>query len=390
MLNRLGIRWKLTLLQTGLFLVAGAVVVTLAYFENQVVIMPARFTDVEGETPVPELATSAGPTGGVELWRRTTLSSLLLQWTVALSVMTLLAGFLAWWATGRVLNRVQRMTAQARGISTANLHERIGVEGPQDEIKELSDTFDDLLTRLDDAFHAQGRFIANASHELRTPLAVARTTIQVGLSSTDPKRVERVRRELLHNNDRCVALINGLLTLAHCEQGLHRREAVALDEVARRVVADRPVDDSTDGSGITLHASEVCRVWGDSVLLSQLVHNLVDNAVRYNVPGGHVLIEVHRDGRLRVGNTGPMVGPNEVAGLFEPFRRGAGRVGTTDGAGLGLSIVRAIVRAHEGRIDARAKEDGGLLIDVALPPSRTYVTSATMASPREANESPAR
>ncbi|BCJ49104.1 hypothetical protein Asp14428_05790 [Actinoplanes sp. NBRC 14428] len=226
MLSRLTLRWRFTLLHTGVFLVAGALVVTMVYLQNRIVI--ARVTTLDAA----DLRGVGGPTSpaaatpsatrlldAISIRRNDAIGTILTQWIVALAVMTLIVGVLAWWFTGRVLNRVHVITSQARRISTDNLHERIAVDGPADELKELSDTLDDLLSRLGDAFSTQARFIANASHELRTPLAVARTTLQVGLATTDPERVRRVRDELLRNNDRCIALINGLLTLARGEQG---------------------------------------------------------------------------------------------------------------------------------------------------------------------------
>ncbi|MBB4687211.1 sensor histidine kinase [Amycolatopsis jiangsuensis] len=362
MLSRLGIRAKLTVLQTGVFFVAGCVVVTVIYFQNQVVIAPIQVRGGgQAHRSVP------GTAEGVAIWRNDTLSTLLTQWIVALLAMTALTGLLTWWVTGRVLKPVRRMTAQARRISSANLHERIGVHGPHDEFKHLSDTFDDLLARLDNAFHAQGRFIANASHELRTPLAVARTTLQIGLAGTDPERVRRVRDDLLQNNDRCIALINGMLTLATCEQGLRERDTVALDAVVRQAVGEYAAADPGGGPRITLVAPDGCPVAGDGLLLGQLTRNLVENAVRYNVPGGQVLVEVGREGLLRVTNTGPVIEQSAVAALFEPFRRGVERTASPNGAGLGLSIVHAIVTAHDGTIHARAREGGGLVIEVTVP-----------------------
>ncbi|MEK8170350.1 ATP-binding protein [Streptomyces sp. M19] len=302
-------------------------------------------------------------------------AGLLVQSVIAFLLLSAVAGLLGWWLTGRVLRRVHHMTAQAKRISTANLHQRIALQGPEDEIKELSDTFDQLLARLDEAFHAQGRFIANASHELRTPLTLARTAIQVGLSSADPDRIPQIKEELLRANDRCVALINGLLELARGEQGLHQRDPVRLDTVARQTV--REIDPR--GVDIRLHAHP-CEVTGDPLLLGQLVRNLVDNAVRYNAPGGQVTVRVGRRerpgratpgaawGGLTVDNTGPHVPADQVDALFEPFRRGTvERTGRSEGSGLGLSIVRAIVTAHGGHVHAAPRRSGGLSVAVTVP-----------------------
>ncbi|MFF3853204.1 sensor histidine kinase [Micromonospora sp. NPDC002575] len=372
MLSRLTLRWRLTVLQTAVFLGAGVVVVTMAYLQNRNVIAVAiKANDVPGDT-----VWAAGPAqrtastrnlDAIAVRRDEALSTLLTQWIVALVVMTAIAGLLAWWVTGRVLHRVHLMTAQTRRISTANLHERIAVQGPADEIKELSDTFDDLLNRLEEAFSAQARFIANASHELRTPLTVARTTLQVGLATKDPARINRVREELLRNNDRCIALINGLLTLARGEHGRRRREAVELDEIVRQAAAESAATAAPGGPRLRIDVPSRCTVSGDPLLLAQLVHNLVDNALRYNRPGGQAFVELDTDGRLTVSNTGPVIAADEADRLFEPFYRRAERTGRTDGAGLGLSIVRAIADACDGHATARPRDGGGLVVEVLIP-----------------------
>jgi signal transduction histidine kinase len=370
MLNRLTLRWRLTLMHTGVFIAVAAMVVTMVFVQNRIVITKV------GTFSAADLATlQSGATGRTEKTSPTTfldaiavqrndaIGTLLTQWIVAFAVLTAIVGLLAWWVTGRVLNRVHAMTAQARHISAANLHERIAVHGPADELRELSDTFNDLLTRMDDAFSAQARFIANASHELRTPLAVARTTLQIGLATTDPGRVRRVRDELLRNNDRCIALINGLLTLAHGEQRRRGQQRVEFDDVVREAVADQRPDEPR----LRLDIPGACTVAGDPLLLAQLVHNLVDNALRYNVPGGEVLVRLTPGGHLTVSNTGPAIGADEATRLFEPFFRGAQRTGRTDGAGLGLSIVRAVAVSCGGVATATPRDGGGLVVEVYLP-----------------------
>jgi len=365
-MKRVTLRTRLTLVHTGLFLLASTIVVMLVYFQNrtsildlQQVVTPRVFTSGSGDTArtQPEPVTQA--------WDDV-LTGLLTQSVVTFLILGAVAGALGWWLTGRVLRRVHLMTAQARRISTANLHQRIELTGPQDELKELADTFDDLLTRLDKAFLMQGRFIANASHELRTPLTVMRTVIQVGLSSTEPDQVLRAKGELLRSNDRSIALINGLLQLARGEQELHRREPVRLDTVVEHVLRE------TTTPGVVMEAhTDPCLVQGDELLLSQVCRNLVDNAARYNVPGGTVWVRVTHDngwGHLNVANTGPAVPADDVASLFEPFHRGtAQRTGGPDGAGLGLSIVRAVAAVHGGRVHAKPRTDGGLSVTVEIP-----------------------
>ncbi|MFC9340297.1 ATP-binding protein [Streptomyces sp. NPDC057020] len=287
----------------------------------------------------------------------------MLMWSaLALLGMACCAVVVGWWTAGRVLRPVHEMTARAARLSERNLHDRIAVTGPDDELKELGDTIDALLGRLETAFDSQRRFIANASHELRTPLATQRAAIQVGLDDSCD-----VRQVLLDANRRSERLIDGLLLLARSERGLAEREDVPLGELAEEEWADADV--VADGGVVR----------GSRVLLGQLVRNLVANAVAYNVPDGTVGVRAE-GGVLTVTNTGPVVPPDEVAGLFEPFRRGEGRDRMGPGAGLGLSIVRSIAEAHGGRVRAVARgagEGGGLVVTVTLPVTVTAVTAVT-------------
>ncbi|MFB7372669.1 sensor histidine kinase [Streptomyces sp. NPDC056222] len=309
-----------------------------------------------------------------------------LMWScLALVVMAFGAVVVGWWTAGRVLRPVHEMTARARRLSERNLHERIAAGGPDDELKELGDTIDALLGRLEAAFDSQRRFIANASHELRTPLATQRAAIQVGLDDSS-----EVKQVLLDSNRRSERLIEGLLLLARSERGLEAREDVRLGEVVEEecetygvgVVAGPAgmagaaavaVGASAGGAGGGVAGDGVASaggvVRGNRVLLGQLVRNLVANAVAYNVPGGSVEVSV-QGGVLTVVNTGPVVAADDVPGLFEPFRRGEGRDRMGPGAGLGLSIVRSIAAAHGGTVGAVARgveQGGGLVVTVTLP-----------------------
>ncbi|MFD9035464.1 sensor histidine kinase [Streptomyces sp. NPDC059567] len=336
---------------------------------------------------------------------------------LALVVMAFGAVVLGWWTAGRVLRPVHEMTARARRLSERNLHERIAAGGPDDELKELGDTIDALLARLEAAFDSQRRFIANASHELRTPLATQRTAIQVGLDDSS-----EVKQVLLDSNRRSERLIEGLLLLARSERGLEAREDVRLGEVVEEECETYGVGVAgvgvagagvagvgvgvAGGSGVAVPvasagasaggaaaasaggsgggvaggaaggsgggvsvASAGGVVRGNRVLLGQLVRNLVANAVAYNIPDGSVEVSV-QGGVVTVVNTGPVVAADEVPGLFEPFRRGEGRDRMGPGAGLGLSIVRSIAAAHGGTVEAVARgaeEGGGLVVTVTLP-----------------------
>ncbi|GAA1194299.1 ATP-binding protein [Streptomyces hebeiensis] len=290
----------------------------------------------------------------------------MLFWSVAaLVVMAACAVGVGWWTAGRVLRPVHAMTAQARRLSERNLHERIGANGPDDELKELGDTLDALLARLQKAFDSQRRFIANASHELRTPLATQRTAIQVGLDEgCTAEELARTKKTLLDNNRRSEQLIEGLLVLARSEREVQDKELIDLGEA----VAEEAARHRLDRSVVVTDAE---RVRGNRLLLGQMVGNLLVNAVTYNVPGGSVDIRV-RGAELVVRNTGPVVAEEDVPALFEPFRRGEGRDRMGRGAGLGLSIVRSIAKAHGGTVEAEpGGEGGGLVVTVRLPVAET-------------------
>ncbi|MFI2313818.1 histidine kinase [Streptomyces sp. CB00072] len=301
----------------------------------------------------------------------------LLYWSIAaLLVMTGCAVAVGWWTAGRVLRPIHDMTEKARRLSAHTLHERMAPTGPDDELKELGETLDALLARLEKAFDSQQRFIANASHELRTPLATQRAAIQIGLDDPSPEDLVRTRQTLLDTNRRSERLIEGLLVLARSERGLaaDEREAVRLDDVVREEAARRPAVRGADGSGpggrgpAVNVAVAACSVRGNRLLLAQLVANLLANAVTYNVPGGSVEVSLTGEGALRVRNTGPVVSEADIAGFFEPFRRGEGRDRMGPGSGLGLSIVRSIAVAHGGTVTARpGPEGGGLAVTVRLP-----------------------
>ncbi|MFF0484807.1 ATP-binding protein [Streptomyces sp. NPDC004435] len=293
--------------------------------------------------------------------------------TVSVTVLlcyAVLSVALAWWTAGRVLRPIAVITDTARRLSGENLHERIALDAPPGELKRLADTFDGMLGRMERLVSAQQRFAANAAHELRTPLAVQRAAAEIGLAGDpSPERVARMRAKLIEVSDGSERIIEGLLLLAASEQGLRERATVAVDELARRAAG--ALADEAAERGVTLDVRALpLDVEGDPVLLERLLHNLVANAVRHNVPHGRVEVRTGPGTGIEVANTGPVVPPDTVDLLFEPFRRLNERAHAPgEGAGLGLSIVDAIARAHGATATATAHpedEGGGLTVRVVF------------------------
>ncbi|RFU41604.1 sensor histidine kinase [Actinomadura logoneensis] len=310
-------------------------------------------------------------------FQKATLDSVLTQGAIALGLVALAALGLGWLMADRALRPVQRITETARRVARSHdLTERIGYDGPRDEVRELADTFDTMLGRLSRAFDGQRRFVANASHELRTPLAINRTLVDVAVRRRGASEdVRRLGESLLVVNERHERLIDGLLTLAGGENEVTERVPLDLADVARHVV-DLAAAEGGEAAerDVTVRGElDPAPTAGDPVLLERLVQNLVENAVRHNHRGGtcRVLTGVH-DGwtELTVTNTGPVVPAYETETIFEPFRRlGAERVRSDRGSGLGLSIVRAVAGAHGGTAAASPNPRGGLRVTVRLPNS---------------------
>ena len=297
---------------------------------------------------------------------------LLIISAVALAVFVAGAVALGWLLAGRVLRPLSTITATARRISASSLHERLALHGPDDELKELADTLDNLFARLEASFDAQRRFAANASHELRTPLTRERTLLQVTLAdpAATPGTWQAVGQELLASNAEQERLVEALLTLASSEAAGLEHELVDLAAVTSAAL-------TTAGPAISrlgLHVQADIKpadLYGDPLLVQQLAANLIDNAVRHNIPDGAIHISTGTsEGRaiLSVANSGLVIPAPEVERLFQPFHRLGPRRSRRDGGhGLGLSIVRAIVTAHAATIVAQPRPDGGLAIDVAFP-----------------------
>ena len=390
------VRLRLTLVYSGLFLAAGAVLLAVTYglvaqslstTPSSAAVSPAsKYVDQavqacksENLDPVAlakcenvaEQSLNGVSKASEEFQRSRTLAHLLDYSLAALAAVAFGSACLGWIVAGRVLRPVHAITAAARRASEQNLGERIALTGPHDELKELADTFDAMLERLDAAFASQRRFVANASHELRTPLTVMRTAIDVTLAKPDrtPAQLEAMAAEVRQAVDRAEALIEALLTLARSDRGSGPRERL---DVA--ILAEDALDAAAPAireHPVTVQAAlEPAPAVGDPVLVERLVTNLIDNAVRHNVAHGWVQVATGtREGMafIDVANGGPVIPAELVPSLFEPFRRLSGRSGSPDGTGLGLSIVRSVAAAHCGQATAHPRPSGGLEVSVSLP-----------------------
>jgi signal transduction histidine kinase len=402
-LPRPTIRLRLTLLYGTLFLLASAALLGLAYLAFTTTTLEVN-VGPNGQVTVTfggafgggGANTLAAPFGGsaadlpkllqtvVESQHAAEQQYYLRLSLVALAILAIASVLIGWFVAGRLLRRLRTMSAAARAISSTNLGLRLAPSGPDDELKELGDTFDDLLGRLERSFEAQRQFVANASHELRTPLARQRALVQYALGDDQPSldgwrsTFERV----LAAEEQQERLLGALLTLARGEQGLQRVEPVDLAEVTDAALRSRHQDIEAAGLHLDVHLAPT-PVLGDPQLLERLAANLIDNATRYNIPAG--VIEVTTEGRLgeavlRVTNSGPSIPAPDIDRLFEPFQRLPERSARGEGWGLGLSIVRAIVTAHAGVVHARARQAGGLMVEVRIPAtseSRLSQTSHT-------------
>ncbi len=384
------IRLKLTLLYGALFVLMGAALLGVTNLASAAT-SPAVTVDANGEVrvsiesplgggTVTQVAPFGGSAGDVPRLLEAVVAGQhdiqqRFQFVVSaasLIALALVSVVVGWFVAGRVLRPLRTMTAAARAISSTNLALRIAQAGPDDELKDLGATFDDLLGRLERSFEAQRQFVANASHELRTPLARQRAVAQFALSDPEPTlEAWRVGFErILAAEEQQERLLEALFTLARSERGLDRRPVVDLAEVVDSAVRARAVDIEINGLSVEMRL-EPAAVRGDPRLLERLVANLLDNAIHHNVPRGQLFVATavrRRQSTLLVANGGPSIPPTEVDRLFEPFRRlQPDRTTRDDGWGLGLSIVRAIVSAHDGSVRARARDAGGLEVEASIP-----------------------
>ncbi|WP_053848495.1 HAMP domain-containing sensor histidine kinase [Streptomyces sp. NRRL B-24085] len=380
------IRIRLTLLYGGMFLIAGILLLSIIY------LVAAQALNVGSKLPfeittgsvTSDICSNLPSSGTSEVMNRAinacvndqrqhALDDLLSRSLLALLGLAIIAFAFGYAMAGRVLSPLGRILRTARAVAGSDLSRRIELDGPDDELKELADTFDDMLERLERAFTAQQRFVGNASHELRTPLAINRTLLEVHLSDPGaPVELQQLGKTLLATNERSEQLVEGLLLLARSDNQIVERKPVDLAEVAGQAVDQ--VHGEAAAKGVAIRGEQkTAVVQGNGVLLERIALNLVQNAVRYNVPEDgwvEVTTEVqHGQAVLTVTNTGPVVPAYEVDNLFEPFKRlrGADRTGSDKGVGLGLSIVRSVARAHGGHITAQPREGGGLVMRVTLP-----------------------
>ena len=383
-------RLRLSLFYGGLFLLSGVVLLAITnilvrsttgdfvFFQMSGKGLPlaknsptpkAIFTYRNHYTP-PHLLAQASKAEALALrTHQSDLHQLLVQSCTALGVMTVLSVVLGWLVAGHVLRPLRSITASAQRISANNLHERLGIAGPDDEFKELGDTLDGLLSRLEASFEAQRRFVANASHELRTPLTVERTLLQLALADPVATRasLRATCEELLLYGEAQERLIEALLTLATSEQGLETSHPVDLSAITELVVGAVRPEASELGLTLERDIQPACTA-GDPLLVERLVTNLVHNALRHNTPGGWARVRTGVRGGLAyvsVSNTGPVVDGNDIERLFQPFQRLDGpRLSHSQGHGLGLAIVKAVAGAHKATVTAQAQPGGGLAIEV--------------------------
>jgi len=360
------LRLRLTLLYCLMSVVSGAVLLAIMYALAQ--------SSVDAKIPAESVAEPVGGPGGgpvgAPVIERVQGSDVLVLPGIALAIMALISLALGWLIAGRMLRPVRTMTGRLHQISERNVHERLSVTGPRDELKDLADTIDELLGRLDTALDGHKRFVANAAHELRTPLTVEHALLEEPLIDPDAtlESFQANFERLLAISDQRGRLLESLLTLSSSEHARDRGEPVDLAGLTEQALRAR-------GSALDLHRLKVeatitpARIFGDPALIERLVANLCDNAIHYNVPGGRVEVGTRlADGQavFSVANTGAAVPPEQVDRLFEPFQR-LHRVADDGHHGLGLSIVRAIAVAHGATLTAHPRPEGGLAVEVAFP-----------------------
>jgi signal transduction histidine kinase len=390
----LSLRVRLAALIGLLLVISGAALLAISYglvSSNLNTPLPAGVPALSGAPPTNHQSPAAQPTPGPSTGTpaapgtrgsphalgatqhalaKRTLDRLVTQYLAVLAVVVLLAVALGWLLAGRLLRSVRAITSVARRVTGSNLDERIGLHGPRDELRELADTFDGMLARLDAVFSAQRRFVADASHELRTPLATMRAELEV--LAADPNAaiadIEAATLVLRRQLARSEELIEALLALARSEPELLACEAVDLAEIAREALADAATDAAARRLRIDAQLASAT-VHADRRLLTLMVGNLLSNAIKHNREAGWLTVRTAvqtERALLVVANSGSTVPADEVAHLAQAFRRG-GRARIGDGHGLGLAIVAAVAHAHLGQLTIEPMSGGGLRVEARLP-----------------------
>jgi len=374
-------RLRLTALQGGLFLLCGVVLLGVLYL---------LFTWTTGKLPQVNPPPAPASTLQAAKEARTAMvagqivasdrDELLINSIIALGIVTVVAVALGWLAARRVLRPLSTITAAARQISASSLRERLNLPGPRDELKDLGDTLDDLFARLETSFEAQQRFVGNASHELRTPLTMMRTALDVAACNPHPagRDVAILAAKVRRGLDQADRLVEGFLMLARAQNGsCTGGAAVSLGQLASAALAER--SQAITAMQLTIEqAGRDAAVAGSELLLTRMIDNVIDNAVRHNQPGGRIQVTTQADGTqawLTVETGGRMLDDREIRQLAQPFRRLApDRTRSDNGTGLGLSIVAAIAATHHGTLDLQARPQGGLRVIIELPAATKTVT----------------
>jgi signal transduction histidine kinase len=376
-LPRRTIRARLAVLFFAVFLASGAVLLAVT-----VAVWQSRTGGVTvSAVPVAHGVGSNPATGSTQ--HSSDRHQLLIAAAIALAIMGGLSLAVGWLVAGRFLRPLRTIITSTREISASNLHERLRLAGPDDELKELADTFDELLDRLERSFAFERQFVANASHELRTPLAGMRTSLDVAMAKSVPvpAHIETLARRLRRELDQIDRLLESFLTLAHSQHGAPADlSTVSLSELARVAIGDRVAAIATKGLRVEEGPAAHAWVAGSLTLLSRMVENVIDNSIGHNLQGGWIRVTSADDdtrARLVVENGGTPLDPEQVDNLTEPFRRlGAERTGSDEGAGLGLAIVASILEAHAGTLSLEALPDGGLRVAISLPLADRAATGA--------------
>jgi signal transduction histidine kinase len=360
------IQLRLTALYGCLFLVSGAALLALTY----TLVAHRYHGGLFAATTRNVLTRAPGEPGTAKTIFSVSLGALVVQSVIALAIMAGVCLWLGWVVAGRVLRPLRMITDAARNISVSDLHRRLALDGPDDELRRLGATFDGLLERLEASFQAQRRFVANASHELRTPLTLQRTLVQVALANpdADTATLREMGEDVLDTSERQERLIDALLTLSRSHSGLDRREPLDL------AAATADTLNTLDEHNLTIESAlEPAEVSGDPDLLERLLANLLSNAVRHNLPHGRVEVATRTEpghAVLTVANTGPTIPREELARLFQPFQRLENhRTNSHQGLGLGLTIIDAIATAHNATLTVapRTPPEGGLRIEISFP-----------------------